>query len=105
MVITCVCPISTLTLIPNSLIEKLCGATPTLATVICVGAFARTWNEFGLNLNSIASTVSAAAPDAGGACDSLGEGLSTAGDADATGDVEASAVGARLGVEEVGGST
>ena len=49
--------------------------------------------------------MSAAAPDAGGSCDSPGEGLVTAGGADDTGDVEVSAVGARLGAEDVGGST
>lgn len=66
-------PASTFTLMPSSLIEKLCGATPTLATVICVGVLAGTWSEFGVNLNSTAWMVIAAAPDAAGSWDSAGD--------------------------------
>jgi hypothetical protein len=81
--------------------------------VICVGTFAGTWNVFGVNLNSVAWIVIAAAPDPAGNCDSFGEGLGCegtgdedAGDgeegtdgeveglADAAGDVDSAADGA-----------
>jgi hypothetical protein len=74
IVIDWVWPASTFTLMPSSLIEKLCGATPTLATEICVGVLAGTWNEFGVNLNSTAWMAIAAAPEAAGSWDSAGDG-------------------------------